>query len=119
MILLSIGGVRFWHSSPAMEQWRAAVGHVREQAQSGDGMVFVPSFLDVGFDFYAKRGGPALHNLSPERATNRARVWLIVGTQHLGTHARELDASRRTLTRTHELRESFVFEQVRVEEYVR
>jgi 4-amino-4-deoxy-L-arabinose transferase-like glycosyltransferase len=51
---LSVRAVFLWYEDYRKENWRAAVSYVLSNAQSGDGLVFIPSRMRTPFQVYVE-----------------------------------------------------------------
>ncbi len=59
IVSLSLVAVVRWYESPAIEDWRGAIGTLLREASSDDAVIFYISFSEVALDYYADGTGTA------------------------------------------------------------
>lgn len=121
LVILLTGPLKAYYAHPPREDWREAVAFVRGRAQMGDGVAFLPDYVDKPFRYYMPGMAVApLVNTAGEAVTSRDRVWLVMSPRHLsGQGSQSIGAARDSLRKDHHLAGSRTVRGVEVEFYVR
>jgi mannosyltransferase len=77
--LLIIGsgvGISDWYDKPSQEDYRSATRYIMERERPNDGIIYEPSFIRLGVDYYQLLAGnskPALTGIG----VHQPRIWLV------------------------------------------
>lgn len=83
IVVISIPGLHEYYAYSQKDPWRDAAGFVEQGANSGDAIVFLPSYDEVPFAYYYG-GAPEISIVSDETALGEdfgstgQRVWLVL-----------------------------------------
>lgn len=119
-LVLSASALVSYYGEEGRYGYREAAAWVAPQLQAGDGIIFMPFYLDMPYEYYQRRGAPPYpEKLSSSAVSGRERVWLVYSYGHIGGRQREFEDARASLSKTHRLKATQSLQRVEIEYYVK